>query len=85
MLGPKFLDELDMVPESKLNSTAALVDSVMGQYTGVDLLLKDHLTTDICRGPFTRYLGESVENKLIMKHLLIKYSKQLSDVCPYYG
>ncbi|KUI59027.1 Ent-kaurene oxidase [Cytospora mali] len=46
-----------MLPESKLSSTAALVDSVMGQYTGVGHLLKDHLTTDICRGSFTRHLG----------------------------
>lgn len=56
VLAPKFLSELNMLPESKLSSTAALVDSVMGQYSGVDLLLKDHLTSDICRGPFTRNL-----------------------------
>jgi hypothetical protein len=58
---PKFLNELNMLPESKLSSTAALVDSVMGQYNGVDLLLKDHLTSDICRGAFTRNLGEIVD------------------------
>lgn len=58
VLGPEFLNEVNMLPESKLNSTAALVDSVMGQYTGVDHLLKDHFTTDICRGPFTRHLGK---------------------------
>ncbi|KUI72796.1 Ent-kaurene oxidase [Cytospora mali] len=57
VLQPEFLGELNMLPESKLSSTAALVDSVMGQYTGVDHLLKDHLTTDICRGSFTRHLG----------------------------
>lgn len=62
VLDPKFLEELDTLPESKLNSTAALVESVMGQYTGVDLLLKDHLTTDICRGPFTRHLCKSVKD-----------------------
>ncbi|ROV96217.1 hypothetical protein VSDG_05105 [Cytospora chrysosperma] len=57
ILQPEFLSELNMLPESKLSSTAALVDSVLGQYTGVDHLLKDHLTTDICRGSFTRHLG----------------------------
>ncbi|KAI9150072.1 Ent-kaurene oxidase [Paramyrothecium foliicola] len=56
VLSPKFLAELNMLPESKLSSTAALVDSVMGQYSGVDLLLQDHLTTDICRGSFRRNL-----------------------------
>lgn len=58
VLAPKFLSELNMLPESKLSSTAALVDSVMGQYNGVDILLKDHLTFDICRGPLTRNLGK---------------------------
>lgn len=60
VLAPKFLNELSMLPESKLNSTAALVDSVMGQYTGVDLLLQDHLTSDICRGSLTKNLRKIV-------------------------
>lgn len=59
ILQPEFLGELNMLPESKMSSTAALVDSVFGQYTGVDHLLKDHLTTDICRGSFTRHLGKA--------------------------
>lgn len=60
VLAPKFLNELNMLPESKLSSTAALVDSVMGQYTGVDIFSKDHLTSDICRGPLTRNLGKTI-------------------------
>lgn len=56
ILSPKFLNKLNMLPESKLSSTAALVDSVMGQYNGVDLLLQDHLASDVCRGPLTRKL-----------------------------
>ncbi|KAI0841505.1 cytochrome P450 [Hypoxylon sp. FL0890] len=56
VLAPKFLNELNMLPESKLSSTAALVDSVMGQHTGVDLLLEDHSTSDICRGPLRKNL-----------------------------
>lgn len=58
VLAPKFLTELNMLPESKLSSTAALVDSVLGKYSGVDLLLRDHLTSDICRGSLTRNLRE---------------------------
>ncbi|KAI1116231.1 cytochrome P450 [Nemania sp. NC0429] len=56
VLAPKFLNELKMLPEAKLSSTAALVDSVMGHVTGVDLLLRDHLSHDICRGPLRRNL-----------------------------
>ncbi|KAJ8133010.1 hypothetical protein O1611_g617 [Lasiodiplodia mahajangana] len=56
VLAPRFLNELNMLPESKLSSTAALVDSVMGHVTGVDLLLRDHLSHDICRGPLRRNL-----------------------------
>ncbi|KAI8946774.1 cytochrome P450 [Xylaria longipes] len=59
VLAPKFLNELNMLPESKLSSTAALVYSVMGRYTGVDLLLRDHLTLDICRGSFGRSIYEN--------------------------
>ncbi|KFA76413.1 hypothetical protein S40288_10959 [Stachybotrys chartarum IBT 40288] len=55
VLAPKFLAELNMLRESKLSSTASLVDSVMGQYTGVDLLL---------RGPFDfGYLQGLVDEK----------------------
>lgn len=58
VVAPKFLDELKMLPESKLSPTAAFVDSWMGEYTGVDFLLRDRLTYDICRNALTRNLGE---------------------------
>ncbi|CAH0025149.1 unnamed protein product [Clonostachys rhizophaga] len=45
-----------MLREAQLSSTAALVDSVLGEYSGVEVLLRDHLTSDICRGSFTRNL-----------------------------
>ncbi|ROW16671.1 hypothetical protein VPNG_01760 [Cytospora leucostoma] len=58
VLDPEFLNELNMLPESKLSSTAVLVDTVMGQYNGIGaILLRDHLTSDVCRGPFTRHLA----------------------------
>jgi len=56
VLSPKYLPELRMLPESSLNATAALVDSVLGTYSGVDILLKDHLSSDICRGQLTKDL-----------------------------
>jgi len=43
-----------MLPESSLNATAALVDSVLGSYSGVDILLNGHLSSDVCRGPLVR-------------------------------
>lgn len=54
VVGPKFLRELRMLPESSLNATAALVDSVLGSYSGVDILLNGHLSSDICRAPLTK-------------------------------
>jgi hypothetical protein len=56
VLGPKYLQELRMLPESSLNATAALVDSVLGTYSGVDILLDGHLTSDICRTQLTKNL-----------------------------
>ena len=64
VIAPKFLKELNMLPESKLNSTEALVERVMGQYCGVDMLLQDHLTNDICRGAFTRNLGKLTDRPM---------------------
>lgn len=63
VIAPKYLKELNMLPESKLSSSAALVDSVMGRYNGVDLLLRDHLTSDICRGPLTRNIRKIITRK----------------------
>ncbi|KAK0618573.1 cytochrome P450 [Bombardia bombarda] len=57
VLAPKFLDELNMLSESRLSSSAALVDNVIGKYNGIDLISQVHLTNDICRGPFTRNLA----------------------------
>lgn len=56
MVGPKFLHELRMLPESSLGAAAALVDSVLGSYSGIDILLNGHLSSDICRGPLTKNL-----------------------------
>lgn len=64
VLAPKYIKELRLLPESKLSSSEALVDGVMGHYSGVDLLLQDHLTNDICRGPFTRDLGKILQGTL---------------------
>ena len=58
VLAPKFLPELRMLPETKLNSSVALVDKTLGMYSGVDIIMKGHLGSDICRGQLTRNLRE---------------------------
>lgn len=68
VLAPKFLNELNMLPESKLSATAALVDSVMGTYSGVDILLQGHVTSDICRGPLVKNLRKLIN--IITKRIL---------------
>ena len=50
-----------MLPESNLNATAALVDSVLGNYSGVDILLKDHFGSDVCRAQLTKNLCKLLE------------------------
>ena len=60
VLAPKFLNELNMLPESKLSATAASVDSVLGMYSGVQILLQDHLTSYICRGPLVKNLRKLI-------------------------
>ncbi|KAI1330696.1 cytochrome P450 [Xylariaceae sp. FL0255] len=77
VLAPRYLAELSMLPESKLSSTTALVDSVMGQYSGVDLLLQDHLSSDICRGPLRKKLPLFVP--IMAKELEISMSEKLGQ------
>ena len=76
VLGPKYLPELRMLPESKLNATAALVDSVLGTYSGVDILLRDHLSSDICRAQLSKNLGMFLKGCLEPDslHMLILHS-----------
>lgn len=73
VLGPKYLPELRMLPESSLNATAALVDSVLGSYSGVDILLKGHLSSDICRGQLTKNLPN------ILPQMIDELNLALSD------
>lgn len=56
VVAPKFLAELRLLPESKLSATAALVDKVLGIYNGVDIILQDHQSSNICRVQLTKNL-----------------------------
>lgn len=45
-----------MIPGSKLSASEALVTSVLGQHSGVDVILKDRQHYDIARVNVTRTL-----------------------------
>ncbi|KAI0194214.1 cytochrome P450 [Astrocystis sublimbata] len=77
VIAPKYLNELNMLPESKLSSTAELVERVMGQFTGVDLLLRDHLSHDICRGPLRKGLADLVP--IMAQELVATMSERLNQ------
>lgn len=56
VLPPKYLPELRMQPGTKLNALEALVESVLGRYSGVDIILKDRQSNDISRVQLTKSL-----------------------------
>ena len=56
VLPPKYLSELRMLPGSKLSASEALVTSVLGQHSGVDIILKDRQGYDIARVQLTKSL-----------------------------
>ena len=71
VLAPKYLDELRMLPEDKLNSAAALVDRTLGTYNGVDVILRDHLSSNVCRIQLTKNLRENELSVRVMRYLMI--------------
>lgn len=56
VLPPKYLPELRMLSGSKLSASDALVVSVLGQYSGVDVILKDRQAYDVTRVQLTKSL-----------------------------
>ncbi|KAF2796779.1 cytochrome P450 [Melanomma pulvis-pyrius CBS 109.77] len=74
VLPPRFLPELQLQPGTKLSASHALVASVLGQYSGVDVILKDRQANDISRTQLTKSLpaiippiAEKVESILLEK------------------
>lgn len=47
-----------MLSGDKLSASEALVVSVLGQYSGVDIILKDRQAYDLCRVQLTKSLRE---------------------------
>lgn len=60
VLPPKYLPELRMLPGSKLGASDALVASVLGQYSGVDVILKDRQAYDVTRVQLTKSLRRAL-------------------------
>ncbi|APA13444.1 hypothetical protein sscle_11g082140 [Sclerotinia sclerotiorum 1980 UF-70] len=56
ILPPKFLAELRMLPETKLNQSTALVERWLGSYSGVDIILKSRHHSNVCRVQLTQNL-----------------------------
>jgi hypothetical protein len=59
VLAPRFLQELRMLPGTKLSASAALVDSTLGTVNGVDIILQDRQSNDIVRVQLTKSLRKS--------------------------
>jgi hypothetical protein len=59
VLPPRYLHELRMLPGSKLSASGALVVSVLGQYSGVDVILKDRQAYDVVRLQLTKSLRKT--------------------------
>lgn len=58
IVAPKFLPELRMLPEAKLSHSASMVDRLLGQYNGMDMLVKSRQHSDVCRVQLTQKLRE---------------------------
>ena len=61
VLPPKYIPELRMLPGSKLSASHALVVSVLGQYSGVDVILKDRQAYDVTRSQLTKSLRKECQ------------------------
>jgi len=64
VLPPKYFLELRMLPGSKLSASHALVVSVLGQYSGVDVILKDRQAYDVTRSQLTKSLRKECQVRI---------------------
>jgi hypothetical protein len=69
ILAPKYLPELRDSEPAKLNTSVASVENTLGEFSGVDIILKDRQTNDLCRSKLTRSLRLSLV-QIICDHQL---------------
>jgi hypothetical protein len=62
-----------MLPSSQLSASEALVTSVLGQHSGVDVILKDRQHYDIARVQITRSL------RMSFGHILFEHGTEHSQ------
>jgi hypothetical protein len=77
VLPPKYLPELRMLPGRKLSASDALVVSIMGQYSGVDVIMKDRQAYDVTRVQLTKTLRKAFRANSAI-YLLTMYSNSSS-------
>lgn len=71
VLPPEYLPELRMLPSSKLSASEALVVSVLGQYSGVDVILKDRQAYDVTRLQLTKSLRKAPNSQYsVLAHVI---------------
>jgi hypothetical protein len=73
VLPPRYLPELRMLPGRTLSASDALVASVLGQYSGVDVILKDRQAYDVTRAQLTKTLRKAFRANSAI-YLLTTYS-----------
>ena len=56
ILPHKFLAELRMLPQTKLDQSTALIERWLGRFSGVDVILKSRHHSDVCRVQLTQNL-----------------------------
>lgn len=56
ILPHKFLVELRMLPQTKLDQSTALIERWLGRFSGVDVILKSRHHSDVCRVQLTQNL-----------------------------
>ncbi|TGO51091.1 hypothetical protein BOTNAR_0368g00010 [Botryotinia narcissicola] len=58
ILPHKFLPELRMLPQTKLDQSTALIERWLGRFSGVDVILKSRHHSDVCRVQLTQNLPQ---------------------------
>ncbi|KAM0157208.1 hypothetical protein ACHAPG_004890 [Botrytis cinerea] len=60
ILPHKFLAELRMLPQTKLDQSTALIERWLGRFSGVDVILKSRHHSDVCRVQLTQNLPQFI-------------------------
>ncbi|KAF7934075.1 uncharacterized protein EAE97_008435 [Botrytis byssoidea] len=76
ILPHKFLAELRMLPQTKLDQSTALIERWLGRFSGVDVILKSRHHSDVCRVQLTQNLPQFIPD--MASELSFAMAKSLS-------